>query len=144
MALLTPLSSRGVPPLPSSPQSPLLFLSTFLVLKRLGLRLLLVGGAAAARAREARVVGVAGVEAVVEAVVAEEEAVGVAGVGVGVLVPGSVVAAAVGVAVAGVAAVGVAAAPVAAVVVVRPSTAVLEQQRQCAPRTPHELPEWYA
>ncbi|CAI7762282.1 unnamed protein product [Closterium sp. NIES-54] len=81
-AIVAPLSLRGVPLSPFSPLLLLLLLSTSLALRRSGLRLLLVGGAATARERGARVVeGMAGAAA--EAV---EEAEGVA-VEVGV-VPG--------------------------------------------------------
>ncbi|CAI7915743.1 unnamed protein product, partial [Closterium sp. NIES-54] len=81
-ATVAPLSLRGVPLSPFSPLLLLLLLSTSLALRRSGLHLLLVGGAATARARGARVVeGMAGAAA--EAV---EEAEGVA-VEVGV-VPG--------------------------------------------------------
>ncbi|CAI7763829.1 unnamed protein product, partial [Closterium sp. NIES-54] len=81
-ATVAPLSLRGVPLSPFSPLLLLLLLSTLLALRRSGLRLLPVGGAAKARARGARVVeGMAGAAA--EAV---EEAEGVA-VEVGV-VPG--------------------------------------------------------
>ncbi|CAI7781490.1 unnamed protein product, partial [Closterium sp. NIES-54] len=86
-ATLAPLSLRGVPLSPFSPLLLLLLLSTSLALRRSGLRLLLVGGAATARARGERVVeGMVGV-----AVEAVEEAEGVAvevgeGAGVGALV----------------------------------------------------------
>ncbi|CAI5962070.1 unnamed protein product [Closterium sp. NIES-64] len=86
-------------------------LLTFLVLRWSELRLFLVRGAVAARAREARVEGVAAVEAVVEAV----EAVEVAVVAVGLEASVAAVVVAVGVVVAVVAAVRVV---VAAVVVV--------------------------
>ncbi|CAI7898038.1 unnamed protein product [Closterium sp. NIES-54] len=73
-ATVAPLSLRGVPVFPFSPQLLLLLQSTSLALRRSGLRLLLVGGAATARARGERVVeGTVG--AAVEAV---EEAEGVA------------------------------------------------------------------
>ncbi|CAI7847998.1 unnamed protein product [Closterium sp. NIES-54] len=79
---VAPLSLRDVPLSPFSPLLLLLLLTTSLALRRSGLRLLLVGGAATVRARGARVVeGMAGGAA--EAV---EEAEGVA-VEVGV-VPG--------------------------------------------------------
>ncbi|CAI5933803.1 unnamed protein product [Closterium sp. NIES-64] len=91
-------------------------LLTSFVLKRTGLRLLLVVGAIPARAREARVVGVAAVEAVVEAVEVVEVVVVAVGVvvGVGALVV-VVVVVAVGVVAAVVAAVGVVAAAVVVV-----------------------------
>ncbi|CAI5967624.1 unnamed protein product [Closterium sp. NIES-65] len=101
---------------PLLPLSLLLLLLTSFVLRMSGLRLLLVGGAAAARAREARVVGVAAVEAVVEAVEVAVVAVGVV-VGVGASVVAVVVAVGVVVAAAA-AAVGVVAAVVAAMRVV--------------------------
>ncbi|CAI7887123.1 unnamed protein product [Closterium sp. NIES-54] len=73
-ATVAPLSLRGVPLSPFSPLLLLLLLSTSLALRRSELRLPLVGGAAPARARGARVVeGTAGAAA--EAV---EEAEGVA------------------------------------------------------------------
>ncbi|CAI7933263.1 unnamed protein product [Closterium sp. NIES-54] len=73
-ATAAPLSLRGVPLSPFSPLLLLLLLSTSLALRRLVLRLLLVGGTATARARGARVVeGTVG--AAVEVV---EEAEGVA------------------------------------------------------------------
>ncbi|CAI7748164.1 unnamed protein product, partial [Closterium sp. NIES-54] len=73
-ATVAPLSLRGVPLSPFSPLLLLLLLSTLLALRRSELRLPLVGGAATARARGARVVeGTAGAAA--EAV---EEAEGVA------------------------------------------------------------------
>ncbi|CAI5515842.1 unnamed protein product [Closterium sp. Naga37s-1] len=78
-AALSRLMLPGVPLSPFSPLLLLLVLSTSLALRRSGLRLLLVGGAATARARGARVVeGTVG--AAVEAV---EEAEGVAGGGGG-------------------------------------------------------------
>ncbi|CAI7895500.1 unnamed protein product [Closterium sp. NIES-54] len=107
VALLALLSLRGVSPPPLSPLSRLLVLLTSFALRRLGLRLLLVGGAAAAGAREARVVGVAAVEAVGGAV---EVAVVVVGVVVGVEALVTTVVAAV------VAAVGVVAAALVAAV----------------------------
>ncbi|CAI7845040.1 unnamed protein product [Closterium sp. NIES-54] len=55
-ATLAPLSLRGVPLSPFSPLLLLLLLSTLFALRRSGLRLLLVGGAAIARARGTRVV----------------------------------------------------------------------------------------
>ncbi|CAI7826918.1 unnamed protein product, partial [Closterium sp. NIES-54] len=63
-------SLRGVPLSPSFPLLPLLLLSTSLALRRSALRLPLVGDAALARAREARVV-----EGAVEEVVEEVEVV---------------------------------------------------------------------
>ncbi|CAI5482401.1 unnamed protein product [Closterium sp. Yama58-4] len=128
VALLALPSLRGVPPPPLPPLSLLLLLLTSFVLRRSGLRLLLVGGAATARAREARVVEVAAVEAVVEVVVAVGVAVGVVvgveasvaavvAVGVVVGVEASVTAVVVVVVAAVVAAVGVVAATVVTVVV---------------------------
>ncbi|CAI7860227.1 unnamed protein product [Closterium sp. NIES-54] len=95
VALLACLSLRGVPPPPLPPPTPLLLLLTSLVLRTPGL-LLLVGSAAAARARVARVVEVAAgvvVGAAVEVVEVVEvvAAVGVVA-GVGALVVGVVVA----------------------------------------------------
>ncbi|CAI7854633.1 unnamed protein product [Closterium sp. NIES-54] len=122
-ATVAPLSLRGVPLSPFSPLLLLLLLLTSLALRRSGLRLLLVGGAATARAMGARVVeGTVG--AAVEAV---DEAEGVA-VEVGVVagVEASVVA---------VGLVEVAAAVVeAAAVVVEVAAAVVLV----------ELREWYA
>ncbi|CAI5957664.1 unnamed protein product [Closterium sp. NIES-64] len=69
VATPAPLSSRGVPPPPCSPLSPLLLLSTSLVLSRSALRPL-PAGVAAARAGEARAVGVTAGEAVVGVVAA--------------------------------------------------------------------------
>ncbi|CAI7873991.1 unnamed protein product, partial [Closterium sp. NIES-53] len=108
MALLALPSLRGVPPPPLSPLLLLLLLLTSLVLRRSGLRLLIGRGAAAARAREARVVGVAAVEAVEVAAMAVGVVVGVRASVVAVVV-------AVGVVAAVVAAVGVVAAAVVAV-----------------------------
>ncbi|CAI7858215.1 unnamed protein product, partial [Closterium sp. NIES-54] len=79
-----PFPELGVPPPPLPPLSLLLLLLSSFVLRRSGLHLLLVRGAAAARAREARVVGVAAVEAVVGAMEAVELAVVAEGVVVGV------------------------------------------------------------
>ncbi|CAI7838692.1 unnamed protein product, partial [Closterium sp. NIES-53] len=59
VALLAHPSLKGVPPNPLPPPTPLLPLLTSLVLRMSGLRLLLVGSAAAARARVAGVVAVA-------------------------------------------------------------------------------------
>ncbi|CAI7729171.1 unnamed protein product [Closterium sp. NIES-53] len=63
-ATVAPPSLRGVPLSPFSPLLPLLLLSTSLALRRSALRLPLVGDAALARAREARVVEGAVEEAV--------------------------------------------------------------------------------
>ncbi|CAI7770341.1 unnamed protein product, partial [Closterium sp. NIES-54] len=95
-ATLAPLSLRGVPLSPSYPLLLLLLLSTSLAW-RSGLRLLLVGGAAPARARGARVVeGMVGaaVEVVEEAQGVAVEVGVVAGVGASVAVVGVVEAAA--------------------------------------------------
>ncbi|CAI7907577.1 unnamed protein product, partial [Closterium sp. NIES-54] len=101
------LPTEGVPLSPFSPLLLLLLLSTSLALRRSGLRLLLVGGAATARARGARVVdGTVG-----EAVEVVEEAEGVA-VAVGVVAGVGASVAAVGVVEAAAAVVEVAAAVV--------------------------------
>ncbi|CAI5953536.1 unnamed protein product [Closterium sp. NIES-64] len=146
-----PLSSRGVPPPPSSPLSPLLLLSTFLVLSRSALRPL-PAGAAVARAGEARAVGLMAGEAVVGVVAAAGVVAGLEGL---VAAVGVVEAAAT--AVAGVGAVVVAAVDVAAagavVVVVEAAVVVVEAlalarvrstlspPRSFFPDAP-ELPQW--
>ncbi|CAI7855567.1 unnamed protein product, partial [Closterium sp. NIES-53] len=123
-SILTVGAARGTPrtpffegfsPSPFPPLSPLLLLLTPFVLRRSGLRLLLVGGAVAARAREARVVGVAAVEAVEEAVEVVEVAVVAVGVVVGVEASVAATVVAVGVVAALVEAVGMVAAAVVAV-----------------------------
>ncbi|CAI7787178.1 unnamed protein product [Closterium sp. NIES-53] len=94
---LAPLSLRGVPLSCFSPLLLLLLLSTSLALRRSGLRLLLVGGAATARASGARVVeGTVGaaVEAMEEAEEVAVEVGVVAGVGASVAAVGVVEAAA--------------------------------------------------
>ncbi|CAI7822810.1 unnamed protein product, partial [Closterium sp. NIES-54] len=97
VATLAPLSLRGAPLSPFSPLLLLLLLSTSLALRRSGLGLLLVGGAATARARGARVVeGTVGaaLEAVEEAEGVAVEVGVVAGVGASVEAVGVVEAAA--------------------------------------------------
>ncbi|CAI7931841.1 unnamed protein product, partial [Closterium sp. NIES-54] len=103
------LAVRNSQPLAERAHSLLLLLLTSLVLRMSGLLLLLVGSAAAARARVARVVAVAAGVVVVESVEAVEVAEVVAAVGVvkGVGASGAAVVAVVGVGVAVVAAVGV-------------------------------------
>ncbi|CAI7899294.1 unnamed protein product, partial [Closterium sp. NIES-53] len=94
---LAPLPLRGVPLSCFSPLLLLLLLSTSLALRRSGLRLLLVGGAATARASGARVVeGTVGaaVEAMEEAEEVAVEVGVVAGVGASVAAVGVVEAAA--------------------------------------------------
>ncbi|CAI5480901.1 unnamed protein product [Closterium sp. Yama58-4] len=109
---------EGCSPSPLAPPTLLLLLLTSLVLRRLGLRLLLVGGATAAREREARVVEVAAGEAVMGLVAAVEVAVVAVGVVAGVGASVAAVVSAVGVVAAVVAAVGVVVVVVAAVGVV--------------------------
>ncbi|CAI5469032.1 unnamed protein product [Closterium sp. Yama58-4] len=113
VATPAPRSLRGVPLPPSSPLSPLLLLSTFLVLRRSGPRLLRAGAAGTRGAGVGVVAEEVGVEAVgVEArlgrlVAAVGEETAAAGVVVEAAAEAEVVVAAAGVEVAGAAAVGV-------------------------------------